>query len=358
MPPGLLSVLHAWEPQAAPQEPRAVPPGLPSMLYAQSLGLCPPGASDCVPQTPLCAPCPGVLGCPPGASGCAPWTPLCAPCPGVLGCPPGALGCAPWTPLHAPCPEPRAAPQEPQAVPPGLPSVLHAREPWAVPPGLPSVLHARSLGLCPPGASGCAPGLHPRPALHAQSLGLPPRSLGLCPLDSPPRSTPGSLACAREPRLCRAVAVFSGLQPAPLAGLESRVCVHQWTKPWALLEYWASGSALPAWLLAPARHQRGGWPQPPFLGSDLPAPQGCSSCAGLTLASAALPVLPDRPVREGEERLGRLQHRRPQVGGAGSAGGRGRVLTASALPESIPGCTLRRKTICRISHSIAYSSRN
>ena len=171
---------------------------------------------------------------------------------------------------------------------------------------------------------------------------VPPRSLGLCPLDSPPRSMPGALGCApqepravppglpsmlhtREPRLCRAVAVFSGLQPAPLAGLESRVCVHQWTKPWALLEYWASGSALPAWLLAPARHQRGGWPQPPFWAQICPHPRAAHPARGSPLLLP--PCLSFQIVLFEKEKSGSAIYstdvRRwagpgPQVGGAGS----------------------------------------
>lgn len=197
----------------------------------------------------------------------------------------------------------------------------------SVPPGLLSALHAWSLGLCPPGASGCAPWT----PLHAPYPGTSPVPRSGCVLRSP--------ACSP----CRAgiAGVCSSMDETlgatGILGLRKRfTCLAPGSSP------------------APTR-----WVAPaPLLGSDMPSPQGCSSCAGLTLASAALPVLPDRPVREGEERLSHLQHRRPQVGGAGPAGGRGRVLTASALPESIPGCTFRPKTVCRISHSIAYSSRN
>lgn len=200
-----------------------------------------------------------------------------------------------------------------------------------MPPGLPSTLHAREPRLCPPDSS-------------------MPGSLGLCPPGGPP-----SALHAQEPRLWLTAGAAQGrcsrvCSPLPLQGW-NHGCVF--INGRNLGRYWNIGPQealyLPGSWLQPGANEVGGPSLPLWL--RLALTPACLPCVGLTLASAALPVLPDCPVREGEERLRRLQHRRPQVGRAGSQ-------QPSALPESIPRHTLRPEIRSRISRSIAYSSSN
>lgn len=198
----------------------------------------------------------------PRSLACAPWTPLCALCPGASGCPRRLL-----CPLDSP---PRSSMPGARSVPPDPPC---------------------------PGARALSPGWTPS-ALHAQG------------------ASPVACHCGAAQGRCS-----PGLQPAPLQGWNHGCVFINGRNPWALLEYWASGSAYlpgscPAW-----RHEVGGPSLPLWL--RLALTPACLPCVGSPFASAAsCGLVPSRLSCSRREK--RLRRFKVQT----SAGGQGRVLTA------------------------------
>lgn len=167
---------------------------------------------------------------------------------------------------------------------PGPPSVLHAREPQAAPGVVGALCPLDSPPRSMPGSLACAP-------LDSSM----PGSLGLCPPGGPP-----SALHAQEPRLWLTAGAAQGrcsrvCSPLPLQGW-NHGCVF--INGRNLGRYWNIGPQealyLPGSWLQPGANEVGGPSLPLWL--RLALTPACSPCVGLTLASAALPVLPDCPV--------------------------------------------------------------
>ena len=195
----------------------------------------------------------------------------------------------------------------------------------SVPPGLLSALHALSLGLCPPGASSCAPWT-PLRAPCLEPWAVPPRSLGLCPLDSPPCSIPGNLACAAQ-WLCSQVSSL-----LPLQGW-NRGCVF--INGRNLGRYWNIGPQealyLPGSWLQPGTNEVGG-PSPPFGLRYALTP-------GLLILRGAHPCF-CRPACPSRSSCSRRRRAAQASTAQTSAGGRGRARRwAGPGPDGV--CTAR-----------------